>query len=355
MVAKFIDIRREFQDYTFYSWFIYRLFPPLLGTLLSLLPAFFYGCDSTAGLTPSFQSTYETKVSLFAAEEEIRTLDVFVFRDDIFRRLDCYQRFSDMEQWEGSVISGNGDRIITAVANCPYSRDDWASLTSRSGLEKIPIMLEDEIRGAPMMSGEIHVSTGEDSAEKFMLRPYASEVILNSISCNFQGKAYAGEKITDARVYLTNVNAECMVIGNDDASPRRIINSGRLNEDDLKKFNDRSLITDTIGDEIGTEAVFPDIRLWCYCNNGNREGPGTPYTRLVIEGRISGQTYYWPIDINRGTDTDTGVWRNRRYIYDVTIRCKGSHDPDTPVKSGDMIITQKTREWEEKEEYEVSF
>ncbi len=358
MVTKLIDIRREFQDNTFYSWFIYRLFPPFLGTLLSLLPAFFYGCDSTAGLTPSFQTFHETKVSLSAAEDGIRNLDIFVFRDDIFRKLDCYQRFSGMEQWEGSVISGNGGRIITAVANCPYGRNDWTLLTSRSALEKVPVRLEDEIRGYPMMSGEIRVNTDEGfrTAEKLVLQPYASEIILNSISCDFRGKAYEGERITGVKVYLTNVNAECSILEEEgEPSPRRIINSGRLNEDDLMKFNDSSLIMGSVTEEVGTEAIHPDIRLWCYTSNRPKETPGTPHTRLVIEGSISGQVYYWPIDINREADSEAGVWRNRRYIYDVVIRCKGASSPDIPVRSGDITIRQKTKEWEEKEEYTVSF
>ena len=83
-------------------------------------------------------------------------------------------------------------------------------------------------------------------------------------------------------------------------------------------------------------------------------GPGTPFTRLVIEGKIQGETFYWPLDINK-EDGGYGIGRNERYIYDITITRKGTKDPDSPVRKEDIDINFNVEKWNEKEGCEVIF
>ena len=86
----------------------------------------------------------------------------------------------------------------------------------------------------------------------------------------------------------------------------------------------------------------------------------------MIEGKIQGETWYWPIDINRGwvgseggpgvgSGVCPGVESNRRYVFDVTIRGKGTKDPDTPVTAAMAETVLKAQTWKEKEEYFVGF
>ncbi len=289
---------------------------------------------------------------------EINALDIFVFRDDRLQKLDCYQRFDSWDAWSGSVVSGSGERIVTAIANSPYGRNAWTAVDSRPSLKKKRLNLEDEPGGSPMMAGEVHLTAGDDNAsahEKLQLQPFASEVVLRSISCDFSGKAYEGERIEDVKVYLINVNAECSVLEEPEGMPGRIINAGKLRDDDVLRFREPGIIMREIPEEIGRQTIYPDIRLLCYQSNHPEESPGTPYTRLVIEGKVSGNTYYWPVSINRDIGEETGIWRSRRYIYDIRITGKGSDDPDVPVRSEHMAISQIISKWEEKEEYGVSF
>ncbi len=352
-------IRRECHHITFCISLIYRLFQPFLGIiLLSWLPAVFYGCADTSEISVPAPRLCRTKVSLTDPYQDVGSLDIFVFRDDRLQKLDCYQRFDRMEDWTGSIVSGHGGRIVTALANFPYSRNDWAPVNSRTYLNGTVIRLEDECPESPMMSGEARMTAGEEgsSAEQDLkLRPFMSEVVLNSISCDFSGKAYAGAEITGMRVYLTNVNAECAVSEDGETVPRRIVNAGRLREEDVLGFRRKEMIVRDITENIGSREFHPGISLRCYQSNHPKESPGTPYTRLVIEGRISGHTYYWPISINRDTGYEAGIWRNRRYIYDIRITGKGTDNPDTPVKSEDISINLNVRKWKEKEEYSISF
>ncbi len=349
---------REFTNSPSDSRLSKTFFMPFLGglTLLSTLPACFCGCTGAADpvcLSGTFLQA-ETK----AAEEmpETECLDVFAFRDDRRQRLDCYQRFDSMDEWEDYIVSGSGGRIITAIANFPRTGRDWRFLNSRHGLGDVSIRLEDERRTCPVMSGELAVDAGTDDVSKNMiLKPYTGEVAVNSISCDFTGKPYAGEKLSEVRIYLINVNASCSLLEDETAAPGRIINSGGLCREDMDGFLEPELLVREVEGEIGIHAVRPEVRLRCYRSNHPEETPGTPYTRLVIEGKISGRKYYWPINVNRDTDQEAGIWRGRRYSYDIRITRKGSTDPDRPVMAEDIVINKEIAQWKEKEEYSVSF
>ncbi len=365
MIMKIGDIRRGMKSPTSYINFSSFFFIPLLGklTLLCVLPAVFYGCTPAADLDGcSFEmaqsfGTARSPVRFTDDMEDIRNLDVFVFMDDKKQKLDCYQRFDDMTQWKGSVISGSGKRIMTVIANSSFGRQYWMSMNSRAHLKGVSLYLGEEMRGRPVMSGEVSSDTEDssDAPEEMVLEPYVGEVVLNSIRCDFKGKPYSGEKLSAVRVYLINVNTSCPVLTSEGSPPSRIINLGRLCEEDLEDFEDPGIIVRDISGEIGTETVHPDIRLWCYPGSHPEETPGTPYTRLVIEGKVSGHTYYWPVDINRDSRDEAGIWRNRRYSYDILITRKGSTDPNTPVRAEDITIKQEVTKWKEKEEYSISF
>lgn len=331
---------------------------PIIGisTLFISLPALVYCCsDPPESYLPS-PATCITKVSL---NTDIESMDIFVFKDDLLQKLDCYQRVDDMDNWNGTVVSGNGERIITVIANTPYEREDWFSLKSRKHLDSYRINLEDEIRDKAVMTGEAHaVSTSEGyRAADIELKPLTSEIVLRSISCNFEGRPYEGEELSDVRVYLTNVNAESPLSNSTPESPRRIINAGKYCENDVEGFICKDMIVQSIRGKIGRRTLYPDIRLFCYGNESYDEYPGTPFTRLVVEGILDGTRYYWPIDINRESESESesGIKGGHRYVFDIRITRKGSLDPDMPVKTQECIITQEVSEWKEKERYEVMY
>ena len=327
-------------------------------TMLGLLPALSYGCTAE-GLSPSAEKAEcKTLIQMagISSKEKYSSIDIFVFRDDDLRILDCYQRVESPEYWTGTVCSSSGDRIISVCANSRMAADEWPWIRSRGSLEKMTVSLELERREHPYMSGEVRVTArgNRPISAEMTLRPLVSEIYLRSISCDFKGKPYEGEEITDVKVYLTNINAECGMLEDGDIAPSRVINPAGLCHEDLELFEDPDLVYQEIDRNIGKAWIKPEIKLWCYASNAPEESIGTPFSRLVIEGKISGQTYYWPININR-EDGNTGIDRNRQYIYDIKITRKGSTDPDIPVEAEDMEIKFKTAIWEEKENCIVGF
>lgn len=327
---------------------------PFLGTLtlLNFLPAFLYGCSVPESL-PDTPTVQETGISLTKSQGEVEELDIFVFKDDPLQRLDCYLRIEDPTSWNEEIVSRYGDRIIVICANSGRNADDWAFLSSFASLKDIRMSLEEESAGSPFMSGAIYVPSGNDGRQTAIhIRPLYSTVELRSISCDFAGKPYAGERMTDVKVYLTNVNAECGILDTEGILPSRIINAGGLRDEDMETLPHPSMLAAEIKGEIGRNIIHPGIDLICYPNNSLNEGPGTPFTRLVIEGKVSGVTYYWPIDINR---EGGGICRNERYVYDIRITRKGSTDPDTPVNVEDTDILFRVEKWKEEEDCPVRF
>ena len=333
-----------------------ELFPPFLGTLtlLSFLPAFLYGCDVPKA-SPTIKAEAVTRISMASASGRIEDLDIFVFRDDRLQKLDCYQKVDAPSAWNNELISSSGDRIIVVCANTGRTMEDWFSISSLSWLERLTMSLEDEDLRHPFLSGTATVSAEDEEEDTdILLRPLFSIVELRSIRCDFSERPYAGESLEDVKVYLTNVNAECAILDSAGILPSRIINAGGLREEDMQIFPDPSVIYREIDGSIKASPAYPDIQLACYPNNSISEGPGTPFTRLVIEAKVQGETFYWPLDINR-TGGGQGIGRNERYIFDLTVTRKGTKDPDIPVRTEDIDIKFSIEKWDEKEDCSIMF
>ena len=128
--------------------------------------------------------------------------------------------------------------------------------------------------------------------------------------------------------------------------PSRIINAGWLNPYDLARFKEPELIMKDLAIDIGNSSITINHSFFCYGNGHNNESIGSPFTRLVIEGKIGRDTYYYPIRIN---PQNGGIKRASRYIYDVTIRRAGATHPDGSLDDTDIDINVGIEVWQEKE------
>lgn len=340
----------------------------LILSVVTLTAPVFQGCNDSSHPQDSDFTEVQTRASVKIAvrkpnDAQTHTLDALLFNDDQLQRIDCYQQMT----WNGqeSVLVGScaGNKIVLLCANLGWDKDVWRQYPSFPAAGAARVNLEDEEREFPVMVGCMRMHAGDQTPIK--LERLTSEVVLRSVSCDFSGKPYAGEQITDARVYLTNLNATCSLMPGEKETIERIINHKGLIQEDIKALKDSTLVVKHIGD-FGQVRIHPSASLLCYPNTSREESLGTPMTRLVIEGKIQGETWYWPLDINRngadgvGADdsggvTDYGVGRNCRYVFDVTITGKGTKDPDRPVTREMAETIFKIEQWNEKEEYSVAF
>lgn len=353
---------RELNSFAFtifhnsvYTFFIKSVL--ILSTVVLTIPVL-QGCGIKAHPLDS-DFTEEKDISsvklavLKSEEEQIRSLDAFVFNNDQLNRIDCYQRIDGFSGAEVLIGSGTGRKLILLCANAPWEKIRWADVYSLHKASALKVDLEQEDSRWPVMTDLTDIEAGGDGHA--VLERLTGEVELRSIRCDFTGKPYDGESITDAIAYLTNVNGTCSIVPSEYPVMERIINHRGLIPDDIQCFKDPEIILDSIG-VICFMRSCPGIRLLCYPNTFQEESISTPFTRLVIEGKIQGDTWYWPININRGAGNDhEGVERNHRYVYDLTIRSKGTKDPDIAI-THEMAETEFiTEKWEEKESYHVSF
>lgn len=331
----------------------------LILSLVTLTVPVIQGCDKHMHPQDGDFTEEETGSSVKLAvrkadQTKIRTLDAFVFNADPLKRLDCYQRYEEAAKEQFLIGSCAGEKIILLCANSPWEKVGWEEVQSLQRASSLKVDLEDEDSDYPVMSAQVRLSAGCDTSG-IILERLTSEIELRSVRCDFSGKPYEGEAITDARAYLTNANATCCISPEDNHTMERIINHRSLMPEDVIRFRNPRHISDSLG-TVNPSVSYPDIRFLCYPNTSTEESMGTPFTRLVIEGKIQGQTWYWPININRECGSDhEGISRNRRYVYDITIRSRGTKDPDTPIVPEMAETTFTTEKWEEKEPYHVSF
>lgn len=334
---------------------------PVLGITSLLLCPVVHGCESLHCTDGGFTAaeTVPVKMTVHSKSDmQGRTLDMLIFTNDDLGYLECWQRTALTESGEVSIASMNGEKVLMACSGTDSKGyKDWMWVSSLESLQDVWTELEDETASLPVMSGSCAFLAGSTGSDLpiLPLRRVSGEVHLRSLRCDFKGKPYEGESLSDIHVYLTNVNASCK-IWNDTGTASRIINQGKLVTEDVARFKDSSLILQRIEDNVGSKGINTDIRLRCYPNAAQEEGPGTPFTRLVIQGVLDGEVWYWPIDINRdGDSSHEGISSNCIYTYDIVLTRKGSADPDTAIKTGTASITLEVEKWEEKEDYTVRF
>lgn len=283
------------------------------------------------------------------------TLDILTFENDRLKRLDSYKRTERFEGDTAYVESTSGNKIIFCCLAAGKDIYDWAQINSYSALNKIRFDLEDERRGSLTKTGEVRLTAGKKDVQ-IELKPLVGAVCIERISCDFSGTPYAGSRMTDVCAYLTNVNGTFGINADEVNYPERIINHGMLKPGDMDALLEKDMIYSPVTDILTSKVIYPEICFLCYPNNADGSSIGNPCTRLVIEGKIDGHTYYWPIDINQSQENETrGIERNCRYSFDILIRKKGTSDPDIPIQINECEIKFKLKPWEEKKDYGIRF
>lgn len=322
------------------------------GTCFSILiiPAMFFSCSKTdlnQKISTEHFERHEVKSSHL--NYGIEVLDAFFFTDDANCRLDCYQRFESPQETY-NLASGSGQKTLFLIANSRRERYDWTDIRNLNTISDICVNLEDERLDYPILTSLHKTTAGAEIA--LNMEPLTCEITLRSIACNFSGKPYSNERFTLKRIFLTYVNATSSIVPEANSKQTRIINAGLLDEHHLKQFHDRDIIVLEFDQTIEIEPSILNRSLYCYENYSSEESIGSPYTRLVIEGQIGENTYYYPIRINAANG---GVKRGCRYIFDITLTRLGLTSPDGDLDEGEIQMIMQTEPWKEKDWYSVGF
>ena len=316
-----------------------------------IFPAMFFSCTPTInqeGITDNDYTKYSIE-KVASHEPEITTLDAFFFENDSKGRLDCYQRISYPES-TCNLASGCGPKTLVLIANSKKDKYEWADIKSLKTITDITIDLEDERLDKPVMTSLQQTMAGQEIS--LDLSPLMCEIVVRSIRCDFSRQPYSQEQFTLSRIFLTYVNASCSIIPDEQIQPSRIINAGMLDEAHLQSFYEKDIIVKNIDSIINKEKTLLNCSLFCYANNPTEESIGSPFTKLVIEGKIGNDTYYYPIRIN---SHQGGITRGESYVFDIAITRAGVTDPDGELGIGGIDIKMEIEPWKEKDWYTVNF
>lgn len=295
------------------------------------MPAFLFSACSAAPV----RDKTTTQIYIREAEKTTpSTLDLFFFEDSGQMKLDSYER---IEMWNGLSLngtSGTGGRQVAAIANYGEDRFSWSDILSYEGLLSKTMELMEEVPSRPVMSGEDEILAGRDRSCTIELSPLMARIKINSLSADFYGKPYEGEELKDVKVFLMNVHDRCRILSRTSepswANYREMI------------YEDYPIYCDP-GVSLSTSVIFPGILLYCYPNVISEETPENPFTRLVIQGTIEGDTYYYPINIPL-------LEGGKEYAYNITITRTGTSDPDIPAIAGTVRFSQSVLPWNDSDE-----
>lgn len=299
--------------------------------------------------------TAPCEVILTKAEgTDLETLDLFFYDDDKQARLDAYQRFTLSGENSVHGISRTGRKTAVGICNFDDGKYTWTDINSLNSISSLKSFLDEDDPARPVMSGTGTLKAGNDVRMSMNLRPLMSEVVLRSVRCDFSSRTYRDEKLRDVRIYLTNVCSAWPVLKDTLSSSSDYINIGRADSSQISKMKHPEYIYRKLSSDIDARGTRPDLHFYCYPNVAKEESMGSPFTRIVIEGTLQGNKYYYPLSVNRRND-GTGVERNTVYVLDVVLTRRGTTDPDTAVDTETAQVSVTTRKWNEKDTQNVCF
>ena len=287
-----------------------------------------------------------------AFDNNIQTLEVFVFRVNQgypdHGILDGYRKFTGEELGNLTnleVQTTTGKKIIYAVANS--HRANWKGVNTLEIFQAQMASLKDEDVKNFMMIGSTEAQLQLASTVSFTLRRLVARIKLNSVKTSFAGGPYEGLALEDPKVYLINVQASKFIY-NGVGQNFSILNNRKYVESDSQTGIMTGMIADVFAAPIDDDGYSVPHYFYCYENNLETESGGNRFTRLVIEGKLNGMTYYYPIPIK-------GLERNSCYSVDVTIKRPGSLDPNKDVEKGTLLASMTVLDWDVKDESNVEF
>ena len=299
------------------------------------LPAFFLiACTPLDAPEESAPGVRKAQIYIYpSGKTSIQGLDLLFFQDGPLYRLDAYQHLDGVTGNRITGTSSTAARHLVILSGYPSGDYPWSGVRSLESLADLPFRLENENPETPMLYGVSEAG----SMGKVILRPMLAKVTLRSIGCDFSGRPYAGERLQDVRAYLTYVRQECRPFAPEDP-PVAWLNAGRLDEAATATLPHPEAVLRDLTPSLGGR-IRPDASFYGYPNPSDGSQFGSPVTRLVIEGKLRGTTYYYRIDL-------PGLQANVQYRLDVTLTRAGTTDPDTPAVSGSIRLESQVLDWD---------
>ena len=330
-----------------------RKFPNILSLTLAILPAFFSACSKSERATSPVEYSVPLDLRYTSSVMLGGALDMFVFDNDASGRLDSYTHINEPSGNIVSTASKKGKKRILAVANAGKRLYDWGVFGSFQAAGTASAHLEDETPEKPLLCGTAVFEAGNSERTGIVLSSILSRVRLKSIQCDFHSRPYEGLDMTEAKAYLTNVCTAAFLAPPDSLiSGTEYVNIGGWSDGDTAGSRLWSMLRCDIPEPVGAKKISVGKSLYCYPNpliGGDRL---EHVTKLVIEGKIGGHTYYYPVPLSVSAG---GIARGADYEVSITITQLGTDDPDGSLAAGALSFIIYVNDWTDKAEETVPF
>ncbi len=283
------------------------------------------------------------------------TLDIFAYDPENHDRIDSYSRVAYADEIQLTLTTG--PKKLVVLCGIDTARLRYADIVSLDHLKQVCGRLEEENPEKPLLCGTAGVDAGVNPRATVTLESLLTRIRVSRLAANFSGCSYEGAIVDSVRIYLTNVSCRCPLLARDSIRAQDFVNYGRWSDEDIRSFASPGMLLHTLDGNLTAIPRSLTACLFCYPNQNPDEAAGSPFTRLVVECRINGERFYYPINIGRGSwkaaGPAEGVARGKTYDFDITLRHLGSRDPDTVVEWVSAGVFLKIEEWEEcNEKYE---
>ena len=309
------------------------------------VPAYFSSCER---VTTSTEAHTGTQIYIqWTKNTTPEAIDLFFFDTLGAQKLDTYQQLLSIPgQARQYGVSGPGAKRLVALSGIAGLTDPWLDIRNYGSICKKTYRLEEDNLDSPQLVAETLLDGTASRITPLNLQPMLSQIRINSVSCDFNGRPYAGKFFSNSKLYLTYAGTEYKPLGPGGGHPVSWINAGALDSlATLALPHPEMMLKEGLGD-IGPARQYPALSFFCYANPGWQEG--IPRTRLVLEGTLDGHLCYYPLEIPH-------LEAAQVYSFDITLRRMGSPDPDIPVSSDVALVETLTVPWQDREPYTVTF
>ena len=297
-------------------------------------PAFLSSC-SQEGL-PLRQAVINLECTTKGQQPD--AIDLFFFDTQGIQLLDSYQQLV-LPQKNLYGLSTAGAKRLVALSGKAGERESWNRIRTYGNLSKHSFSLAKESVISPLLYGERLLPEGASRKAELALRPALAAVCLRSVSCDFSGRPYAGERFICTQSFLTFAGAEFLPLAEGGGKTVSWINPGCLDSLAVQALPEPEMIWRKGLGEIGKNRIYPRQSFYCY--------PGAE-TCLVLEGRIGNTRCYYPISLPQ-------LKSDACLQLDVSLRRMGTPSPDIPAQNGTIVLEVNGLPWEEWNPYTEKF
>ena len=280
------------------------------------------------------------------ADEAISSLGVYIFDADGSYAASGYDDTGESKV-EIECQTGSG-KTIFALVNYTPDVEDASSLTI-SEMMALTSDLSENSTSAFVMSGmEEDVEITTSSAITIDVYRVAAKVSIDEIVNAIADEAYVDSTFTLKGIYLINAPVGGYPLCDLEVTsytPSSWMNKrGYVHDSTYDTY-----LYDEVGATIASKASYETTHeFYCYPNFTEDDSQDDDEwcarkTRLVVEVSLGGDTYYYPISLDK-------VIRNKHYHFtSLTITLRGSTDPDYPIETENFSYSVDIEDWDEEE------